>query len=209
MNDMLEQPETSEQTPGQMIKAAREAKRIPIGEVVQRLLLSKQIIAALEEDDYSKISAQVYAEGYLKAYAQFLQIPVDSMVKSFRRLNVYSNQEIKPEVKPQAEDNCCLNSFLKNQDVHLVLNVRLILMVVAGVLILSGVMFFVVKLATSKGAEVGVSPSSVVSTPEVTTVTSSTNDVTNATETDLKVVPAEEPIMDKLAKPKHREQQGN
>jgi cytoskeletal protein RodZ len=226
MNDMLEPSETSEQTPGKMIKAAREAKRVTIGEVVQRLLLSKQIVAALENDDYSGISAQVYAEGYLKAYAQFLQIPVDTILKSFRRLNIYSNHEIKAEVKTQVEDNFNLNAFFKNQ------NVRLILLVVAGALVLSSVVFLVIKLATSKGVEVNVSTHSSVSTPEVTTVTNSTNDVSNTqtpllttsttemdleksneSEADSKVVSMEtekvgeksndKPIMDRLAKTKY------
>lgn len=89
----------SSQTPGQMLKAAREAKNISIVDVSQRLLLSKQIITAIEADDYSKIYAKVYAEGYLKAYANFLQLPVDQIIEGFRSLNIYSESEVESNVK--------------------------------------------------------------------------------------------------------------
>jgi cytoskeletal protein RodZ len=105
MNDILESIIVSEQTPGQLLKTAREARQIGIGEVAQRLLLSKSIIIAIEEDDYSRISASVYAEGYLKAYAQFLQIPADALLISFRHLNVYSKAEVVTETKAQLQQN--------------------------------------------------------------------------------------------------------
>ncbi len=63
--------------------------------------MSKTTIVALEEDDYGRIPAPVYAEGYLKAYAQFLQIPVDSVLASFRSLNIYPVSEIKTETNVQ------------------------------------------------------------------------------------------------------------
>lgn len=112
MNDL-------QQTLGKLLKNTREAKHISIGEVAQRLLLSKSTITALEEDDYGKISAQVYAEGYLKAYAQFLQIPAHTVLENFRQLNIYSKQEIKFETKEQAQTQAIkyqnLLSLLKGQ----------------------------------------------------------------------------------------------
>jgi cytoskeletal protein RodZ len=102
MDDILEPINASGQTPGQMLKNAREARQISVSKVAQKLLLSKKIVAAIEEDDYSKIPAQVYAEGYLKAYAQFLKIPTETIIESFRHLNVYSQYEVK-EVKPEVD----------------------------------------------------------------------------------------------------------
>ena len=103
MNDVSDSVSITQQPPGRMLKAAREARQISISEVAQNLLLSKKIIVELEEDDYSKIVAQVYAEGYLKAYAQFLQIPTATVIKSFRLLNAYSNPEDKMAIKTQAQ----------------------------------------------------------------------------------------------------------
>lgn len=175
MDNTLESTDSSLQTPGQMIKAAKEARRITTSEVVQRLLLSKQIINALEEDNYSKISAQVYAEGYLKAYAQFLQIPVDTILKSFRRLDIYSSSEIKVDTKPQVENRFDLNSVFgvfKNQ------RIRLILLWAVGVLVLSGIIFFTVKLFVGKNTEVVTTPSVSVDSSEVTTVTTNLDGAT-------------------------------
>ena len=101
MNDILDTTADLVQTPGQILKAAREARKISIGEIAQRLLLSKSTIVALEEDNYSRIPAPVYAEGYLKAYAQFLQIPIDAVLASFRSLNIYPVSEIKTQTNVQ------------------------------------------------------------------------------------------------------------
>ena len=48
MNDTLGQLGESEQTQGQIIKAARETRQISMNEVAQRLLLSKQIIRMIQ-----------------------------------------------------------------------------------------------------------------------------------------------------------------
>jgi cytoskeleton protein RodZ len=101
MNDILDAIAGLEETPGQILKSAREVRQISIGEIAQRLLLSKTTIVALEKDDYSRIPAPVYAEGYLKAYAKFLQIPIDSVLTSFRSLNIYPVSEIKTETNMQ------------------------------------------------------------------------------------------------------------
>ena len=145
MNDTLGQLGESEQTPGQIIKAARETRQISMNEVAQRLLLSKQIITAIEEDNYSKISAKVYAEGYLKAYAQFLQIPVDTLLASFRRLNVYSDSEVKTEIKTQVNDSAI---ELKRR------RTNFILLVVLLVLILGLLMTLVIKSYINKNTDV-------------------------------------------------------
>ncbi len=149
MNDKLEPTDISwqTQTPGQIIKAVREAKRISIGEVMQRLLLSKHIINALEEDNYSRIPAEVYALGYLKAYAQFLQIPADTVIKSFRRLNVYTSPEVKTESKVKIEESTGLPCIFKSRPVYLVL------LGVVGAVVLGVVVFFAIQLFTDKSIE--------------------------------------------------------
>ena len=78
---------------GAILKQAREAKNINEAEVSQRLLLSKRIIAAIESDDYSKIPAQVYAEGYLRAYAQLVQLAVPDVIEKFRSMNFYNQAD--------------------------------------------------------------------------------------------------------------------
>lgn len=79
---------------GNMLKQARIAANLTEADVAQQLLLGKQIIVALEADDYSKIVAPVYARGYLKAYAQFLGLPVDAVLTKFAKLNLYQDAKV-------------------------------------------------------------------------------------------------------------------
>ncbi|MDR1012353.1 MAG: helix-turn-helix domain-containing protein [Coxiellaceae bacterium] len=117
-----------QQTPGKMFREARESQQISLNDVAKVLLLSKRIITAIEEDDYSKIAAAVYAEGYLKAYAKFLQLPVKDILASYHRLNAYSNDDFaKLTVKSSSDKiklpwllsllssfkNCCQSGFKK------------------------------------------------------------------------------------------------
>ncbi|MDR1057302.1 MAG: helix-turn-helix domain-containing protein [Coxiellaceae bacterium] len=141
MNDTLLQ------TPGQIIKAAREARQISLNDVTQGLLLSKKIITAIEEDDYSKIAASVYAEGYLKAYAKFLQIPSENILTSFRRLNIYSNGNIiKVRTETQSKVNISwLLKLLRYFKEHL--------KIVSGIgvlIVILGITGFVYKMVKSK-----------------------------------------------------------
>lgn len=96
-------------TPGQMLNQARTARNLTEADVAQQLLLSKQIIVALENDDYSKIVAPVYAKGYLKAYANFLQLPVEKILAGFDALNAYPNEEVFNDLGakhiPEPSDN--------------------------------------------------------------------------------------------------------
>jgi len=158
MNDILE---PIQQTPGQILKTAREEGQISISEVAQRLLLSKKVIAAIEEDDYSKIPAQVYAEGYLKAYAQFLKIPASTVLESFRRLNVYnvySDPKEKVEIKPQEQTKQIQPTNKYNlQKFANLLKEEYRIHLIAGIfafLILSIVIFFVGKHFWGKDAEI-------------------------------------------------------
>lgn len=94
--NIIKNIDISSKTPGQIFKAAREDSGISMEEVTQALLLNKNVIHALETDDYSNIVAKVYAEGYIKAYAAFLHLPVAAMLESFRKLNLYHERVIQP-----------------------------------------------------------------------------------------------------------------
>lgn len=71
-------------TSGQQLRKAREDKNFTQDEIAKQLLLSKEIIAALENDDYSKIIAPVYTRGYLVAYARLLQLSPETILKEFK-----------------------------------------------------------------------------------------------------------------------------
>jgi cytoskeletal protein RodZ len=76
-------------TPGEILSKARIAKNISVDAVAMELLVSKDRIVELENDNYAKIAAPVYARGYLRSYAHFLQIPEDEVLESFSKMDWY------------------------------------------------------------------------------------------------------------------------
>lgn len=162
MSDILKYTTGVQQTVGQILKAAREAKQISIGEVSQNLLISKKIITAIEEDDYSKIPAQVYAEGYLKAYAQFLQIPVHTIIANFRRLNVYATAELKHRTEPRRQQYSVKPDKLQNLLTLLrKQNLSFIAIGLLALLVLGMLIFYIGKQVAGKNTEV-------ISVPSIT-----------------------------------------
>lgn len=207
MNDVLESAATLGQTPGQILKAAREDRQISVGEIAQRLLLSKSTIAAIEEDDYSRIVALVYAEGYLKAYAQFLQIPVNTVLASFRRLNVYSKSVATVETKTQVQNKVCgcrcleLSNLLKGQCRGYVI------LGAAIILILAVLAFFVSKQFVGKNAEVIHVPNNVTNVIDKNDTTKdkiiSDNQMPIITTTDAEKTVKPTPVLEVVSKKKH------
>lgn len=78
---------------GQKLRQAREAKNLSQADVAQQLLLSKRIIEALEDDNYSEIVAVVYAKGYIKSYARLLKLPVEEILADFTGEGYYVENE--------------------------------------------------------------------------------------------------------------------
>lgn len=73
-------------SPGHQLRNAREGKNITIETAAQQLHLSKNLLVALENDDYTNIGAIVYAYGYLRSYAKLLNIDDAPIVAAFERL---------------------------------------------------------------------------------------------------------------------------
>jgi len=93
---------------GEQLRTAREAQGLSIEDVARQLLLSRQLIGEIENDDYRRIAAPVYIKGYLRSYAQLLKIPVDAaLLKNFKhtaRVESETNRKTMPNMtKPKAE----------------------------------------------------------------------------------------------------------
>ena len=125
-------PDQIDLTPGQIIMSAREAMQISVADIAERLMLGKQILVALEDDDYSRISAQVYAEGYLKAYAKFLQISPDLLIQSFRNSGFYSDNEIQKSHKSSVKDDSKMAVWLQSQRARLIASGVFVILFLAG-----------------------------------------------------------------------------
>src|SRR5690606_31043023 len=70
-------------SPGATLSRARTERGLSIDEVAQALRLSPRIVSALEEDAYERLPGPTYVRGYLRSYAQFLELPVHPLLEGF------------------------------------------------------------------------------------------------------------------------------
>ncbi|HEX7044752.1 MAG TPA: RodZ domain-containing protein [Burkholderiales bacterium] len=66
--------------PGAMLRRAREERRLSIEDVAQELRLAPRTVEALEADAYDRLPGPTYVRGYLRNYAQFLELPPQRVI---------------------------------------------------------------------------------------------------------------------------------
>jgi cytoskeleton protein RodZ len=81
--------------PGSHLKTAREARRLSVEEVANRLHLTKNMIMDIEADNYNNRLAFTFIRGYLRSYARLVHVSPDVVLKAFEQLNL---KERRPEV---------------------------------------------------------------------------------------------------------------
>ena len=74
-----------EQSIGDKLKRARIRHKISVAEVEEATKIRAKFILALESDSWDQIPSEVYGRGYLEAYAQFLKLPVEDLMKQYDR----------------------------------------------------------------------------------------------------------------------------
>lgn len=74
-------------TVGQILLAERKRKKWTLDEVQKFTKIHPEYIKALEVDDYSVFQGKVHAKGFLKIYAEFLELNVDELMAFWRREN--------------------------------------------------------------------------------------------------------------------------
>ncbi len=69
---------------GKILKEAREQKNITLEEVEKSTKIRQYYIKSLEEDKFENLPGKVYATGFLKTYANYLNIPTEKLVKELK-----------------------------------------------------------------------------------------------------------------------------
>ena len=59
-------------TIGEMLRTAREEKKLSVEQVNRETKMSVQTIRSLESDDFGAFPSETYLKGFLRTYAQFL-----------------------------------------------------------------------------------------------------------------------------------------
>jgi cytoskeletal protein RodZ len=84
------------QTIGQRLKAAREEKRLTFDKVFESTRIRVAYLQALELDDLSSMPSPVQARGYLRNYAEFLELDIDQLLDEVRSSKGPSEEIIGP-----------------------------------------------------------------------------------------------------------------
>ncbi|RQW88221.1 MAG: helix-turn-helix domain-containing protein [Geobacter sp.] len=69
-----------QKTIGSRLREARERKGLSLEDVARTTRISRGYLKALEEDDSDKLPSEAYAKGFLRVYAQFLNVAAEELV---------------------------------------------------------------------------------------------------------------------------------
>ena len=92
-------------TVGSILRSAREArgdKTIP--EIAEDIRVRPHQLQALENDDYDKLPGMIYATGFIRTYAKYLDLDGEDLVDRFRRSARTENLEARLAFPQPMED---------------------------------------------------------------------------------------------------------
>jgi len=72
-------------TVGTMLKEARIAKRLTLGDIERATKIRMKFLTAIEADDYRILPSTLYAKGFVKNYAEFIGLNSRTVMAFFRR----------------------------------------------------------------------------------------------------------------------------
>ncbi len=81
---------------GEALKEARESQVLTIEDVEKGTKIRKEILLALERNDYSHLPPSTFVQGFIKNYAKFLNLNPETMLAIYRR--EFSDKRYKPYV---------------------------------------------------------------------------------------------------------------
>lgn len=70
---------------GTTLAEARKQKKLSLKKISQETKISTRYLQALESEAYDNFPAEVYLKGFLRSYAQYLDLDGDEMVRAYNR----------------------------------------------------------------------------------------------------------------------------
>ncbi|MAV32693.1 MAG: hypothetical protein CL926_07970 [Deltaproteobacteria bacterium] len=68
--------------PGEILKAERLRRGLDVATVAEQLHITRHYLSALENGEYHKLPAPIFAKGYMRSYAKLFDIPEDTLLSS-------------------------------------------------------------------------------------------------------------------------------
>jgi cytoskeleton protein RodZ len=85
--DGSDKRETAEPRAGQRLANARRANDISMRDIAKRLHLDEAKVQALEDNRFDVLGAPVFAKGYLRKYAEMVNVSIDDVLTDYYRMN--------------------------------------------------------------------------------------------------------------------------
>lgn len=93
-------------TVGQILSEKRRLLNLSLAEVEKETKIRQKYLEAIETDQFTKIAQSVSISGFVRSYAQFLDLPVDNVLAIFRRdFEAEKKNRIIPESLSQKQEN--------------------------------------------------------------------------------------------------------
>lgn len=70
---------------GSILAAARQTKNYSVDDVCEYLKIPRQVIAAIESNNIEALPPVIFTQGYIRAYAKFLEIPEENVLAIYSR----------------------------------------------------------------------------------------------------------------------------
>lgn len=72
-------------TVGEILKAARQKKKVSLQEASRATKIHERFLAALEANDFAALPPATFSRGFLKNYAEYLDLSSESVLAVYRR----------------------------------------------------------------------------------------------------------------------------
>ncbi len=82
------QSEMTDQTPGALLRAAREARGLALNQAARRLRTKSAVLQALENNQFKALGAPVFVRMYLVRYAELLGLPEHEVLGRYKQLGI-------------------------------------------------------------------------------------------------------------------------
>lgn len=93
-------------TPGEKLRNARKFRNLSIAQVVKATRIRSYYIEAIEADDFAIMPSATQARGFLRSYADFLGLDMETLLQSPAPAQAEIDQAAEPiEIKPPIEEN--------------------------------------------------------------------------------------------------------
>jgi cytoskeletal protein RodZ len=97
-------------TVGEILNQARSQRKLSLEQVEKLTKIRKKFLEALEENNWGKLPSLTYVRGFIKNYAEFLELDLNYVLSIFRRQSSLAERQ---KVLPQGLSEPLNEPFLK------------------------------------------------------------------------------------------------